>query len=204
MGMTLSAIATSSLADALFSQTQQGVLGLLFGQPQRSFYASELIKLVGAGSGAVQRELIRLEESGLVSTHRVGSQKHYQANPKSPLFEELRGIIVKTVGLVGPLRAALEPLQSKIIAAFIYGSIAKRKDTAASDIDLMVITDDLGYAELYARLEPLQQTLGRTINPTIYTRLELAKRRKNANAFVQRVFSQPKLWIVGDEHELAP
>src|SRR4030081_2131411 len=108
-----------SLADALFSTTQQRLLGLLFGQPDRSFYATELIKRLGAGSGAVQRELARLEESGLVSVSRVGTQKHYQANPDSPLFAELCGIVQKTVGIAEPLRSALKKLAPRIVAAFV-------------------------------------------------------------------------------------
>src|SRR4051794_12518260 len=96
-----------SVADALFSTTQQRVLALLFGQPNRSFYATELITQTGAGSGAVQRELARLEQSGLVTVKRLGSQKHYQANPRSPLYDELCAIVQKTVGLAEPVRAAL-------------------------------------------------------------------------------------------------
>jgi predicted nucleotidyltransferase len=191
-----------SLADALFSTTQQRVLGLLFGQPERSFYATELIGLARAGSGAVQRELARLEQSGLVTVRRLGTQKHYQANPDSPLFGELTGIARKTVGLAEPLREALAPLAPQVIAAFVYGSVAKRRDTAASDIDLMVVSDSVTYAEVFGALEPLIARLGRTINPTVYSRRELAKRRKEDNAFVTRVLAQPKVWIIGTEDDL--
>ena len=100
----------TSLADALFSATQQRVLGYLFGQPERSFFATELIRLAGGGSGGVQRELARLADSRLVTVTRVGTQKHYQANPKSPIFAELCAIAQKTVGLAEPLRKALAPL----------------------------------------------------------------------------------------------
>jgi len=192
----------SSLADALFSTTQQRVLGLLFGQPERSFYATELIGLAGAGSGAVQRELARLEQSGLVTVRRLGTQKHYQANPESPLFNELSSIARKTVGLAEPLREALAPLASRVIAAFVYGSVAKRRDTAASDIDLMVVSDTLTYADIFGALEPLAAKLGRAINPTVYSRRELARRRKEDNAFVTRVLAQPKVWIIGAEDDL--
>jgi len=193
----------SSLADALFSTTQQRVLGLLFGQPERSFYATELIGLAGAGSGAVQRELARLEQSGLVTVRRLGTQKHYQANPASPLYTELAGIARKTIGLAEPLREALAPLASRVTAAFVYGSVAKRRDTAASDIDLMVVSDGVTYAEVFGAIEPLTARLGRTINPTVYTRRELARRRKEGNAFVTRVLAQPKVWIVGTADDLA-
>jgi predicted nucleotidyltransferase len=193
----------SSLADALFSTTQQRVLGLLFGQPERSFYATELIGLARGGSGAVQRELARLEQSGLVTVRRLGSQKHYQANPESPLFSELAGIARKTVGLAEPLREALAPFASRVSAAFVYGSVAKRRDTAASDIDLMVVSDRLTYAQVFGALEPLAARLGRTINPTVYSRRELARRRNEDNAFVTRVLAQPKIWIIGTEDDLS-
>jgi len=114
-----------SLADALFTKTQQRVFGVLFGQPERSFYASELIRDAGTGSGAAQRELARLEGSGLIVARRIGHQKHYQANAASPLYSELRNIVLKTVGLAEPLRDALKPLSSAIRAAFVYGSVAK-------------------------------------------------------------------------------
>jgi predicted nucleotidyltransferase len=192
----------TSLADALFSTVQQRVLGLLFGHPERSFYASELIQLVGAGSGAVQREIARLEQSGLVTMHRLGAQKHYQANRKSPLFAELRSIARKTVGLAEPLRDALKPLKPQIAASFVYGSIAKRRDTAASDIDLMVLSDTLTYADVFKVLDPLGTRLGRSVNPSVYSRAEWVKRLRGGNAFASRVLAQPKLWIIGNEHDL--
>ncbi len=193
----------TSLADALFSTVQQRVLAYLFGQPERSFFATELIKLAGGGSGAVQRELARLEDSGLVMVTRLGTQKHYQANPKSPIFSELCGIAQKTVGLAEPLRDALKPLAKRIAAAFVYGSVAKKQDTAASDIDLMVISRKVTYADLFAVLEEVSTRLGRKVNATVYAPQELAKRVKQDNAFVVRVLAQPKIWIVGDESDLA-
>lgn len=191
-----------SLADALFTNTQQRVLGLLFGQPSRSYYATEIISLAGAGSGAVQRELARLTQSGLVTVRAVGNQKHYQANPQSPLFAELSGIAQKTVGLAEPLRDALHPLAPQILAAFVYGSVAKRQDVAASDIDLMVISDTLSYGDVFATVEAASTRFGRSVNPTILTRKELAKRLKADNAFVSRVMSQPKIWLIGGEDDL--
>ncbi len=194
---------STSLSDALFSTVQQRVLAYLFGQPERSFFATELIKLAGGGSGAVQRELARLAESGLVTVKRVGTQKHYQADPKSPLFAELCSIAQKTVGLAEPLREALAPLAKRITAAFVYGSVAKRSDTAASDIDLMVVSDSLSYADLYAAVEQATASLGRKVNPTVYSRKELARRVKQKNAFVTRVLAQPRIWLIGAESDLA-
>jgi predicted nucleotidyltransferase len=192
----------ASLASALFGGTQQRVLALLFGQPDRSFYATELIALARAGSGAVQRELARLEQSGLVTVRAVGNQKHYQANPSSPIYEELCGIARKTVGIAEPLRTALAPLRDQIKAAFVFGSVAKQTDHAASDIDLMIVSDTLEFPDVILALQPVEQGLGREINPVIYTRKELAKRLKADEGFVQRVLSQTKVWLVGSEDDL--
>jgi predicted nucleotidyltransferase len=191
-----------SLADALFTKTQQRVLGVLFGEPDRSFYASELIRTAGTGSGAAQRELAKLEESGLVLGRRVGHQKHYQANAASPLFAELRNIVLKTVGLAEPLRDALKPLSSAIRAAFVYGSVPKAADRSGSDIDLMVISDSLTYGEVFGALERVAKSVGRNVNPTVYTVAEFAKRSRGENAFVTRVLQQPKVWVIGSEHDL--
>ena len=192
----------SGTADALFTKVQQRVLGLLFGNPARSFYANEIIALAGSGTGAVQRELGRLEAAGLVTAKRLGNQKHYQANAAAPVFEELRGLILKTSGLADVLRAALAPHAQAISAAFVYGSVAKKQDTAASDIDLMVISDSLSYADLFASLEDAIKRLGRPVNPTVYSKQDLKKRIKQSNAFVTRVLAQPKLWLIGGEDEL--
>lgn len=192
----------ASLASALFGGTQQRVLGLLFGQPDRSFYATELIALARAGSGSVQRELARLEQSGLVTVRAVGNQKHYQANPASPIYEELCGIARKTVGIAEPLRATLAPLRDRIKAAFVFGSVAKQTDQAASDIDLMIISDSLGYADTILAVQPVSEGLRREINPVIYTPKELAKRVKGDSAFVSRVLSQPKVWLFGGEDDI--
>jgi predicted nucleotidyltransferase len=193
---------SASLVSALFSGTQQRVLGLLFGQPDRSFYATELISLAGAGSGAVQRELVRLVQSGLVTVRPVGNQKHYQADPDSPIYAELCGMVRKTVGLAEPLRAALAPLAGQIKAAFVFGSVAKRQDTASSDIDLMLLSDSLSYADLYSSLETVSMQLGRTVNPTILTKKELTKRVKQGEAFITRVLAQPKVWLIGGEDDV--
>ena len=206
MGKSLPAVPkiekSAGLADALFTTTQQRVLGCLFGQPDRSFFSSELIKLTGAGSGAVQRELQQLTDSGLLTTSKVGNQKHYQANAQAPIYEELCGIVRKTFGLAGPLQEALQPLAEKIEAAFVFGSVAKKSDTAASDIDLLLISDELAYSDLFLALDAVSAQLGRTVNPTLFTRKELMRKHKDGESFVRRVMEQPKLWVIGDADAL--
>lgn len=192
----------SGLADALFSTTRQKVLAYLFGHPDRSYYASELIALAGSGSGAVQRELSRLVHCGLVTMNRIGKQTHYQANTESPLFEELCSIVDKTVGLVGPIQSALAPLQNDINAAFIYGSVAKHMDHAGSDVDVMIISETLTYADTHSALETATSRILRTVNPSLYSHAEFSRLLQDDNAFIRRVMEQPKLWIIGSEDDL--
>ena len=196
-------LGSTGLADALFSKVQQRVLGVLFGNPGRSFYANEIIGLARSGSGAVQRELARLQASGLVTVTARGKQKHYQANARSPVFEELRGLSLKTFGLADVLRSALEPVADEIRAAFVYGSVAKSTDTSTSDIDVLVISDTLAYSELFGVLERASVQLGRKVAPTIYSPQEFAERAKRNSSFATRVLAQPKLWLIGDEYVLA-
>src|SRR5205807_7978961 len=132
-----------SLSNALFSKVQQRVLALIFTHPERSFYTSEIVRNVHSGVGAVQRELSKLERSGLICVERIGNQKHYQANQAAPIFEELRGLVEKTVGLTEPIKNSFEPYVDTIKTALVYGSVAKQTDTAHCDIDRMVIGDGL-------------------------------------------------------------
>lgn len=194
--------ARANLSDALFTHTQQRVLGSLFGQAGRLFTVSDLIQSTGAGSGAVQRELARLSGSGLLSVEKVGKQKRYRANPDCPIHDELVAIVRKTFGLAVPLREALAPLAGQVELAFVYGSVPKGQDTPASDIDLMVVSDTLGYADVMAALHPAIEGLGRPVHPTLYTRAALAGRIADGNAFVTKVLAQPKLWIIGGENDL--
>lgn len=194
---------STSFGDALFSGTRQRVLGLLFGNPSRSYYAKELIRLAAGGTGAVQRELERLSQSGLVTVRPVGNQKHYQANAESTVFTELCAIARKTFALGDPLREALAPLAPRIEGAFVFGSVAKREDTAASDVDLMVIADKLSYGELLEALEPVADSIGRRMNPTVLSRREWAKRLGARSAFATRLMAQPKIWVVGNEDVLS-
>ncbi|MGB3427593.1 MAG: nucleotidyltransferase domain-containing protein [Burkholderiaceae bacterium] len=188
------------MADALFSRTQQRVLGILFGQPGRSFYTAEIIGLAAAGSGSVQRELARLAGVGLIVASRIGNQKHYQANRHSPLFEELTSIATKTFAVAEPIRAALKPLWKKLDAAFVYGSVAKKSDTSGSDIDLFLVSHELRYGDVLRALAMVN--IGREVSPTLFSRAELEKRLKEDDGFVTSVLAQPKIWIKGSIDDL--
>lgn len=190
------------MASALFPKVRQRVLAVLFGNPGRSFYANEVIALAQSGTGAVQRELAGLAAAGLLTVKRQGNQTHYQANADAPVFTELRGLVLKTLGLADVLRVALTPLMPQIAQAFVYGSVAKQHDTAASDIDVMIVSEDLSYADVFEALESATATLGRKVNPSLYTPAEIAKRIGSDNAFVTRVLTQPKIWLLGNEEAL--
>lgn len=182
------------IADALFSGTQQRVLGLIYGQPDRSLTVSELIGLARSGSGAVQRELARLAQSGLVTIENEGGRKHVRANRDSPIFDELRGLVDKTLGVPRVLAAALEPAAARIELALLYGSVAKGSDGASSDIDVLLVSDHLSLEEAFALLGPAEAHLGRKISPVIYTVEEFQQRRRAQHPFLTRV--------LGGRHEI--
>ena len=192
----------TGLADALFSKVQQRILSVLFGQPDRSFHSREIIRLAHSGVGAVQRELARLAAVELVTVVRIGNQKHYQANRAAPIFNELRGIVLKTFGVAGVLRQALAGLADRIQLAFVFGSVARGEDTAGSDVDLLIVADALSYPEVYAALAAVEPQLGRPVNPTLYDETEWRRKQAEGNAFVTRIGAQPKIWIVGTEDDL--
>lgn len=194
--------ARTGIADALFSATQQRVLALLFGQPGRSFFTNELIGLVGAGSGAVQREVKWLVESGLVTVTRLGSQKHYQANAAAPIYEELRGIVTKTLGPAEVLRTALAPLGDTVRLALVYGSVAKGSDTAQSDIDLLLVSDTLTLEQVYEVLAPVEAQLGRRVSPTLYSVAEFRRRRTSGNPFLTKVLAGETIPLTEDRDAL--
>lgn len=200
MGMT--ARSRSGPADALFTRVQQRVLALLYGQPDRSFQSAEIIRLASSGTGAVHRQLARLEAAGLVTVRRVGNQKHYQAERESAIFHELHLLVIKTVGIVEPLRHALAAYASAIDAAFVYGSSAKGTDLARSDVDLVVVSDSLTYSDIYAALQPAERILSRAINPTVLTPAEWRKKRTRRGSFIARVAEQPRLFVIGSPCDL--
>jgi predicted nucleotidyltransferase len=190
------------LSNALFSKVQQRVLALIFGHPERSFYASEIVRSVRSGVGAVQRELSKLERSGLVSVERIGNQKHYRANQAAPIFEELRGLVEKTVGLAEPIRTSFEPHAGAIKSAFVYGSVAKGTDTADSDIDLIVIGDDLNYSDLYTSAQNVESKLRRPVHPLFLSPEDWRRKTSDKGSVFSKISHSPKIFIIGSEKDL--
>jgi len=184
-----------SMIGALFTSTQQRVFSLLFGQPDRSFFTRQLIDLTESGSGAVQRELRRLADAGLVVMTKQGNQNHFQ--------EDLRGIVLKTVGLAEPIKAALTVLKKNVQLALVYGSVAKHADTASSDVDLLIVSESLLLEEAHAALAPAQQAIRRTINITLLTPEEFEKRRTDKSPFLSKVLAGEHLVLIGDTDGIA-
>jgi hypothetical protein len=191
----------AGIANALFSATQQRVLGLLFEQPERSFYATEIIALAGSGSGAVQRELKRLAESGLVVITRVGNQKHYQADRASPIFEELKSIVDKTVGLSQPLRDVLSGFAAQIRVAFVYGPVAKRDHGQHGSMELVVIGHRMAYAEVVRELQSAEALVGLAIKLSLYTPQEWAGGTQGGD-YVAGTEPRKKIFLIGTMDDL--
>jgi predicted nucleotidyltransferase len=188
-----------SLSNALFSKVRQRVLALIFGHSERSFYTSEIVRNVHSGTGAVERELSRLQRSGLVSVERIGNQKHYRANHGSPIFEELQSLVLKTMAVAEPIRKVLEPYSDQIETAFVYGSVANGTDTARSDIDLMVIGKEPSYAELCTALQNAENVLRRKVNPIFLSPEDWHRRASRKGSFVSKISTLPKIFIFGSE-----
>ncbi|OGR29799.1 MAG: transcriptional regulator [Desulfuromonadales bacterium GWD2_61_12] len=185
------------MGDALFTKTQRQVLGLLFGNPHRSYYLNEIVRTAGVGIGTVQRELDKLARVELLTVSKIGNQKHYQANRHAPIFEELRGLVQKTFGVGDLLRLALTTVADRISVAFVYGSVAKGTDTAGSDIDLLVVADKLTYAEIFALCAELETKLGRKVSPNLYQSQEFRTKLATDSSFVTRIIKQPKIFLIG-------
>jgi len=188
--------------EALFGRTRSALLALLYGHADESFHLRQLIRTVGAGHGALQRELKQLTDIGLVRRRTQGNLVLYQANSQSPIFAEIRSLITKTVGVHDTIRAALAPLGANISVAFVYGSIARQRERADSDIDLMVL-GDAGFGEIVSALGPAQEILAREINPTVFSVTEFRSKLKAGNHFLRSVMKEKRLFVLGSEHELA-
>ena len=187
-----------SIASALFSDSQSRVFRWLFGQPERSYHLNELLRLTNLGSASLQRELGKLAEAGLVNSEKVGNLRRFQANKDSPVFDELVALTRKTLGAQPLLQEALAPMQERLEQAFIYGSVAKGTDTASSDIDVMVVGNDLLLGDVLKLLLPVESKLGRKISPTLYTPAEFKRRKAQKDSFLHRVLEQPVIPLVGE------
>lgn len=195
-------MAAESLVSSLFPKSRRMILGLLIGQPDRALYLREIAQLAHLGVGQVQRELDRLVNAGIVRRFKQGRHVYFQANPDCPVFDELRGIVVKTIGVADVLGQVLLPLRERIHVAFIYGSVARREERSSSDVDLLVI-GEVSLADVVDVIRDAEQSLGRPVNPTVYPRAEFSAKLKAGQHFVTKVAEGEKLILIGDERDVA-
>jgi predicted nucleotidyltransferase len=191
-----------SLGGSLFGQTRSALLAIFYGHAEQSFYLRQLVRAVGAGHGALQRELKHLTDMGLIVRNAKGNQILYQANSRSPIFSEIKSLTTKTVGAYDALRSALAPLGTEIQIAFVYGSVAQQKEQANSDVDLMIL-GDAPFSEIVSALGPAQKMLGREINPTVFPVSEFQSKLTSGNHFLRSVMREKKIFVLGTENELA-
>jgi predicted nucleotidyltransferase len=190
-----------TLLDALIPRTRQGILAATFTQPEKAWYVSELARRMRVPSSSLQRELRDLAQAGILKTHTQGRMVYYQANTDSPVFPDLRGLLLKTAGLVDVLAEALKSLGPKLRLALVFGSIARGDEQTDSDIDLMIV-GDVSPSELALPLRRARDLLGREINPILYATREFEKKRAAKDRLLSRALTGPKLWVLGNEEEL--
>ena len=189
------------LADLLFGRTRGAILALLYGRADQSFYTRQIAREVDTSVGSVQRELENLSKVGLIVRNSVGSQVFYQANRDAPIFPELRALVSKTIGVFSLLRSALQSLSKQIVVAFVYGSVAREQETAQSDVDLLVV-GKATLDDILSRLSTVEKSVGRPINPTVYSVGEFKSKLASGNHFLNAILKGQKVFLLGDEHEL--
>lgn len=194
-------MSNADLGSLLFGRYRKGVLALLLLHPEQSLHIREIARALDKPAGTLLRELTALSRAGVLLRRRVGHQVHFQADPACPIFDELRGILKKTVGVADVLREALAPLAGKLAAAFVYGSVASGEERPGSDLDVMIV-GRARFADVVSALAPVQATLRREVNPSLYPALEFRRKLAAGEPFLRRVLSQPKIFIIGGEDEL--
>jgi DNA-binding transcriptional ArsR family regulator len=190
--------ATPGLATVLFGKSMRAILAQLYGRPDRRFYVREIARGAGTPPSSLQRDLAALAGAGIIERHENGRQVYYQANPNSPIFAELKGIVTKTFGVADFVRGMLRPHEKHIRAAFIYGSVAKGTEAPGSDVDLFVI-GDLPPSELAIDLGRINIELGRRVSLASYSVEEFVELAAQENHFVTRVLQGPVIWLIGDK-----
>lgn len=191
-----------SLAAVLFSKTRRALLSLLYCHVDESFYLMQLVRAAGVGKGTIQRELKLLTEVGIICREKIGKQVFYRANSQCPIFEELRNVIIKTMGYADVLKADLAPIMKDIKVACIYGSVAKANEYKDSDVDILII-GNVSYEDVVSAFKSSSLKLKREINPTIYPIEEFKSKLKVGNDFLQRILSDTKIFLIGDDDELS-
>jgi predicted nucleotidyltransferase len=193
---------TDSLSATLFGKTRRAVLGLLYSHVEETFYLRQIARTAGVGLGAVQRELKKLSEAGIITRKARGRQIYYQANPECPVYAELRNLVVKTIGIGDVLRAALVPLADRIRVAFLFGSLVRGGQRSSSDVDVIVV-GNVTFGEVVSALGRVQETIRREINPLVYPPEEFRSKLAADHHFLKKALEGTKFFLIGDDYELA-
>jgi predicted nucleotidyltransferase len=191
----------TGIAATLLGRARAAVLAVLLRDPEKSMYFREIVRAAGVGHGAAQRELANLVAAGIALRTRRGNQVFYQANRQSPVFREIRSLVVKTAGVADELRRTLGSLGERIRVAFVFGSIARGTDRPGSDIDVMIV-GELTLGEAVGAVSESQDVLGREINPSVFGVEEFARKAAASDHFVSSVLGEPKVFLIGGEDEL--
>lgn len=191
-----------SLSATLFGKTRRAVLALLYSHVDESFYLRQIVRSAGVGMGAVQRELKLLSDSGIIIKSLQGQQVFYTANPECPIYDELKSLVMKTVGIGEILKAALVPLTDLINVAFLFGSLVRGAERSLSDADVLVV-GNVTFSEVVTALSQVQETIRREINPVVYPPKEFRSKLAADHHFLKTILKSPKFFLIGDEHELA-
>jgi predicted nucleotidyltransferase len=186
------------LAELLSSRARAEVFRLFFGLSDTPLHLREIQRRAGLSLGTMQQELRKLKHLGLLSSRADGNRLSYQVNKGHPLYPEIHRLVLKTGGLADVLRSALR--DSRIESAFVFGSIARGEETPGSDVDLMVV-GELGLRGVTSLLADVAEQIGREINPHVFRRSELLKRKSASDPFLTRILTEPKIFVVGDSHE---
>jgi predicted nucleotidyltransferase len=187
---------TKRLIEALFPQSRSAILAALAAAGDEGLHLREIARRANLNSKTAMRELHSLRNVGILVSHQVGRQVVYRLNPDCPIYDELRSIIRKTVGLAAVLRVALEPLADRIEQAYIYGSHARGDERPDSDVDLMIV-GKVTLREVSPRLREAGRTLHRVISPTLYTPEEYTRDLNANDSFVARVHNGERLDLIG-------
>ncbi len=182
-------------------KTRQSVLAATILHPERWWYMSDLTHYLHVTPSSLQRELFSLVEAGILVSRRDGNRVYYQPDAQCPILPELRGLLIKTVGVADVLQEILQPYWTQTEFAFVYGSFARNEETSASDIDLMLI-GELRLVELAPALREAEKQLRRPVNPTLFTWQEFAHKAEEGNHFVTTVLNAAKIYLKGSEDEL--
>ena len=193
--------ADNNLSNILFSKARQAILSLLYSHVDEAFYLRQIVRTTGIGLGPAQRELKQLMDAGIIIRNVEGKQVYYRANKKSPIFSELRNIVMKTFGAADVIKQSLETVAGKIRVAFIFGSVARSTDGRGSDIDLMII-GKVTFGDTVSALSQAEEILKREINPVVYSVAEFKKRVAEKHFFITDVLERDKIFVIGGEDEL--